>query len=101
MSPTYLLTRLAEQDLLDIGRHTQREWGRAKRSAYLRRLHERMEALARHPKLGVARDDVREGYRSWPEGRHVIFYRALSEDSILVVRVLHASMDVSRHVPED
>lgn len=101
MSLACRLTRLAERDLLEIGRYTQREWGREQRTAYLRRLHQRMRALAENPRLGLARDDVREGYRSWLEGRHLLFYRPLPEGGILVVRVLHASMDVSRHFPED
>lgn len=56
-----------------------------------------MEFLAHNPQAGVARDDVREGYRSFPEGRHLIFYRE-ADGTIEVIRLLHDSMDVPRRL---
>jgi toxin ParE1/3/4 len=32
-------------------------------------------------------------------GRHLIFYRQLSEDAIEIVRILHGRMDIETHLP--
>ncbi|MBM3560065.1 MAG: type II toxin-antitoxin system RelE/ParE family toxin [Alphaproteobacteria bacterium] len=86
------LTRLAAADLDEIGRYTQEKWGRDQRLRYLAALERRMAFLAERPDAGRKRDDVREGYKSWREGSHVIFYKSDS-DSLLIVRVLHHAMD--------
>lgn len=93
----YSLTRKARTDLLQIGRYTQRRWGAGQRRKYLDQMAARMPALAVEPGMGAPRDDLREGYRSFRQGRHLIFYRQ-SGDGILVVRVLHVRMDVRRHL---
>lgn len=85
----------AEQDIRDIAVFTEREWGSDKRRDYLGEMERRFLELAVNPRLGVARDDVRNGYRSSHIGRHVIFYRQ-SADGIEIVRVLHDRMDVTR-----
>jgi toxin ParE1/3/4 len=96
----YRLTGAARQDLAEIGRYTQRRWGVAQRRTYLRRLDARMDFLIDHRQNGIARDDVRPGYRSFHEGRHLIFYRDAA-DTIEIVRILHDRMDFRRHFPRD
>lgn len=91
----YRLSREAERDLREIGRYTQRHWGAEQRRRYLYRLDRRLEFLVDNPKAGTARDDLREGFHSFPEGRHVIFYREAA-GTIEVIRLLHDSMDVAR-----
>lgn len=97
--PKYRVTRAAEVDLLSIGRYTETMWGTRQRQIYLSQLDARMQALARNPKLGSARDEIHHGYRSFHEGRHVLFYREV-DDTIEVVRVLHDSMDVTERFDE-
>jgi toxin ParE1/3/4 len=58
-----------------------------------------MHTLATTPQLGAARDAIRPGYRSARQGRHLIFYREIP-DGIEVVRVLHESMDIERHLTQ-
>ena len=96
-SRTYLVRPEAERDLKGIGRYTYRAWGREQARKYLRALHLKIRRLAANPNLGVMRDDVGEGYRSAPVGHHLVFYRTVGDD-IVVVRVLHESMDVQRHL---
>ena len=87
----------ARAELERIGRDTEREWVREQRTRYLRQLEEGIALLANNPKMGTARDDRREGYRSHRAGRHVIFYRE-TVAGIEIVRVLHASMDADQHL---
>lgn len=91
------LTRKARQDLKSIGRYTQSTWGVAQRNRYLTQLDQRFRALAERPSMGHSCETIRPGYRRFPEGRHVIYYVPIV-DGIKVVRVLHASMDVARHL---
>ena len=66
--------------------------GRRQRNSYLRKLDAAFARLARHPELGRDEGEVRSGYRSFPQGRHLIFCREIDE-SIEIVRVLRQSMD--------
>ena len=61
------------------------------------RLRKRLRGLADNPLLGKARDEVKESYRSFHEGSHVIFYR-MAGDDIEIIGILHQSMDVEQHL---
>jgi toxin ParE1/3/4 len=43
--------------------------------------------------MGRARDELRQGLRSFPVGRFSIFYRQLDQ-GIVVVRVAHGARDI-------
>ena len=45
----------------------------------------------------VGCDDVRTGYRKYPAGSHLLFYR-LTPDGIDIVRILLQRMDFERHL---
>lgn len=74
MSGAFRITPRAAGDLRDIARYTLRTWGRKQRDAYLRAMDKRFSLLTQNPTLGKPRPDIREGYRSYPQGSHVIFY---------------------------
>ncbi|ETW93077.1 MAG: hypothetical protein ETSY1_40825 [Candidatus Entotheonella factor] len=95
----FQLTRKARDDLRSIGRYTQTTWGREQRSRYLSRLDAAFHALAESPEMGPACDDIREGYRKYRVGRHLIFYRQ-SDVGIIVVRILHERMDIAARLSE-
>jgi toxin ParE1/3/4 len=50
--------------------------------------------------LGVARNDIKTGYRSLSVGRHVIFYRT-TNDRLEIIRVLRERMDLHRHLTDE
>ena len=56
-----LLSRMAEQDVEEIGRYTQREWGKAQRRSYIAGIAARCALLSRTPHMGAIRDNVRPG----------------------------------------
>ena len=96
--PAFQLSRKAVEDLKDIGRHTTKQWGREQRNRYLGQLDSQFQALAADPDRGRECSHIREGYRRYPSGRHVIYYRQLSADRIEIVRVLHDRMEPERHL---
>lgn len=54
----------------------------------------RFDTLSDHPRMGRSRDDLRPGMRSHVVGDHVIFYRIVEDDDVLVLRVLHGRRDI-------
>jgi toxin ParE1/3/4 len=92
----FRLTTLALDDLKSIGRYTQKTWGQTQRQLYLSKLDTGFHLLAKEPNLGKECDHIRKGYRKYPLGRHVIFYR-ITIDGIEIIRILHDSMDLEAH----
>jgi toxin ParE1/3/4 len=87
----------ARQDLRDIARYTEKNWGSARKDTYLEAIKGRFRLIRERPTAGAPRDEIRPGYRSLSIGRHVIFYR-LTEDAVEIVRILHGNMDLHRHL---
>ncbi len=52
------------------------------------------ELLGKNPYLGRSRDDVRTGYRSFPVGPYVIFYRVM-KPGVRIMHVIHGRRDFS------
>jgi len=70
---SYHLTPRAVSDLDTIADYSLEHWGPEQTQNYLEQIAHRFQWLADHPTVGRHRDDVADGYRSFPEGRHVIF----------------------------
>ena len=96
----FQLTELAKQDLRSIGRYTQTTWGREQRNTYLAKIDAAFLLLADEPQLGKSCDDLRTGYRKYPVGRHLIFYRQ-SADGLEIIRILHQRMDIEAHFDDE
>ena len=96
--PKFSLTRQALEDLREIGRYTQERWGREQRRHYLALLDRSFNDLAENPSQGQRCDEIRMGYRKFPSGRHIIFFRESTGGGIEIVRVLHERMDVGTYL---
>lgn len=94
----FTLTVAAKTDLREIALFTQRRWGKEQRNAYLKQFDDSFWLLAENPDIGKTCDDIRAGYRKFPQGSHVIFYQQTGNQQIRVIRILHKSMDVSLQV---
>jgi toxin ParE1/3/4 len=91
------LTHAAREDLKEIGRFTHRQWGGLQRVKYMGEIEQRIRELANNPGTARLRSDIGPDIRSALIGRHVVFFRT-TEAGILILRVLHASMEVARHL---
>lgn len=92
--PSYKVTRKAQADLVEIGRYTTKEWGVTQRNTYLKELDNCFSQITENPELGMACDYIANGYRKFPQGSHLIFYKQNDENVIEIIRVLHKSVDV-------
>ena len=69
MSSTYALPELARADPEAIWVYTAEQWDVEQAERYLQGLFDCLEELAANPRPGRQRDDVKAGYRSFPQGR--------------------------------
>jgi toxin ParE1/3/4 len=103
------LSEAAQRDLVAILDWTAEHFGRRQASVYRRTLVAALTALSDDPYLSDSRprDEIQPGLRSLHvarrrrRGRHFVLYRAVQVGTIEIVRILHASMDVGGHVPDD
>jgi toxin ParE1/3/4 len=91
------LTELAASDIDVIASYTSSTWGPAQEEAYLGALESALERLARRPKIGAPRSDLRAGLRGFAVGSHVIFY-VETDYGIAVLRILHKRQDPSHNL---
>ena len=87
-----------DEILRKIADYTVEQWGVKQRDAYIKELFNAFSELAKTPQIAVSMDSVREGYRKFPQGSHVIFFRQGKETKIEIIRVLHKRMDVDAHL---
>jgi toxin ParE1/3/4 len=92
----FLLTAKAKSDFIKIAKYTQLTWGQAQRNDYLKILDSSFQLLAGDPEIGMHCAHIREGYSKYPIASHVIYYKEHKVNQILIVRILHKSMDVNR-----
>jgi toxin ParE1/3/4 len=98
MTGHFVLSPRAQADLDDIWNYMQDRWGLDQAETYTRQLGKDIAIVANRPSLGKDCTEVRQGYRMYPSGSHVLFYRQTS-DGIDVIRILHERMDYQRHIP--
>ena len=106
MAWTLRLSRSAEQDIIDILAWTDEHFGKQQALIYEETLALGLEALTEGPGIiGVKdRNDIAPGIktlhvaRGGRKGRHLIVFRVGEHSWIDIVRILHDSMEMSRHV---
>jgi toxin ParE1/3/4 len=98
MTGHFVLTPRAQADLDEIWDYTADRWGLDQAETYTRQLWKDIAIVADRPSSGRECTEVRRGYRMYPSGSHVLFYRHAA-DGIDIVRILHERMDYERHIP--
>lgn len=86
---------LAELDILEIWDFIAED-SVTEADLWIDRLDEKLLLWATQPMMGRSRDELAGGLRSFAFGRYVVFFLPIS-DGLDVVRVLHASRDISEH----
>jgi toxin ParE1/3/4 len=93
----FVLSPRAQADVDEIWNYTAGRWGIEQAELYTRQLGNAVQSIAQDPERGRSCDEVREGYRRYPSGSHVVFYRVKARE-VVVVRILHRRMDFDRHL---
>jgi toxin ParE1/3/4 len=89
------LTVAAKTDLRDIALFTQRLWGKEQRNIFLKQFDDSFWLLAENPDIGKTCEEIRIGYRKFPQGSHVIFYQQTGSQQINIIRILYKITDVN------
>lgn len=101
------LSHQAERDYADIVQWTTKTFGAGQAETYAQTISLAIQALMEGPDIPGSRmrDEIepgirtlhvaRQGYR----GRHFLVFRIARDRRIDVLRLLHDSMDLARHIP--
>lgn len=90
------LTSRAEADLAEIADYTIETFGIEQARRYRDEIEDCFLTIAESPRLGRSAEALSAGLRRIEHRSHVIFY-LVDESGVLVVRILHSSMDAVRH----
>ena len=89
----YFLSLRAEEDLIEIWGYSFNKWGEKQADKYIDDIYERFQWLAKNPHLGKPRSDIEDGYYSYMQGSHLIFY-IINSHGISIIGLPHQVMDV-------
>ena len=97
---SYILTHSAAADLTEIALYTEREWGSEQRVAYVMKLEEAADEIARGAGAYRHRDDLVPGMRVRLAGHHYIFCMPRDNQPAVIIAILHKQMDIISRINE-
>jgi toxin ParE1/3/4 len=92
-----VVTPRARRDIDEIWSYSADLWSDVQAENYIRQLWAAIEFVAADVRRSTTCDDIRQGYRRYAVGSHVVFF-AMTEEGLTVVRILHQRMDFRRHL---
>lgn len=93
----YRLSPAAQRDLSSIWDFSAEHWDVRQAETYLHEIGAAVRRIAENPERGRACDGIREGYRRYGIGSHLISY-VEGADSVDVIRILHQRIDPTLHL---
>ncbi len=96
----YRFTNKAVEDLTDIWNYTADSWSERQADIYYEMLTGFCQDIADNPAFGKNYDEIAEELHGFRTGKHIIFYRVISQDEIEVIRILYGSMDLKNRIRE-
>ncbi len=94
----YKLTAEAENDLTEIYIFGFQKFGETQAERYFSELEDCFTVLGQTPLICRERTEFAPPVRIHHRGRHLVIY-IIRDSQILIIRILHDSMDVKRHLP--
>lgn len=95
----YILSKKAQNDLVDIWDYSVETWSEKQAEVYLQNFFLAFDSIASNPfSVGHSYEDVKAGYRGLHCGGHIVFYRILRNGKVRIIRVLHEKMDFGKHL---
>lgn len=97
--PELKVRAAARQDMIQLRQYGFREFGREAADRLVDDLEKVFQLLLDYPLAGRVFSSDLPGIRVYSKRGHRIFYRA-EEGTVAIVRVLHHSRDVARHLKQ-
>ena len=91
---SFKITEKAGADLESIWLYTFQNWSVEQADRYYELIMNEIYFLSENPTAGNVADHILKGYRVSRVKSHLIFYKYDPEGFIIVIRILHSSMDV-------
>lgn len=88
----------ANSDLEDIYGFSMAMWGQDRATEYLLGLRAIIENLAVFPEMGKAKRHLGVNMRAFVHESHHVVYDRVSEDEILILRVVHSRRRLTRRI---
>lgn len=96
----YELTKKAATDLGEIWNYTVDTWSEDQADHYYRMLINSCQDIADRKVNGKPYEGIYSGLLGIKAGKHIIFYRQITDDLIEIARFLHERMDLKRRIRE-
>ena len=96
----YKLSNKAVEDLSKIWEYTFEIWNENQADKYYEILISSCQEIAENPNSGKNYEGITPNLLGKKTNRHIIFYRALSEEYVEITRILHERMDLKQRVIE-
>jgi len=93
----YKLTPRAENDLIEIYVYGFQKFGEPQAEKYFSDLENCFQLLSETPLISRQREEFTPPVRIHHHSRHLVVY-VTQDDQILIVRILHDSMDIQKHL---
>ncbi len=91
-SSELIISKEAESDLEEIWSYIAKDSPR-RADNFIDRIHAKCKMILGMPEVGIKRDEIFPGIRSFPIGRYLIFYR-IEVDNVEIVRILSGYRDI-------
>lgn len=88
----------AKADLKAIWIYSAGSWGPDQADSYIRQIDDTCQALAMGRLKGLDVTYIRPGYFKQRTGSHLIFFARPGPSEIVIIRLLHQSMDIGRQI---
>ena len=96
----FKFTNKAVFDLTQIWNYTLKKWSEGQADRYYHMLIDNCKEIAINPDLGKNYSGVTPNLLGFKAGRHIIFYRKISENEIEITRILHEQMDIENRLKD-
>ena len=84
----------AIDDLNEIWTYTFNEWSEEQADKYYAILESACLQIGQNPKIGKDYEGAKTGLLGLKTGKHILFYQAVNTETVEIIRILHAQMDL-------
>jgi toxin ParE1/3/4 len=93
-------TNKAVEDLTEIWNYTLKIWSESQADLYYEMLVSVCRGIASNPAFGRNYDRIAEDIFGFVVHKHVVFSKITPQDEVLIIRILHGSMDLKSRISE-
>lgn len=95
-----ILRQKAIDDLNDIWYYTFEKWSEQQADKYYATIKIACLRIGENPEVGKEYYGISKNLLGLKSGKHIIFYKSLSESEIEVIRIIHERMDLKNRLSE-